>query len=77
MGIQTKIQVWNDALKVYKHQVAQDNAKCMRFVAMAFQLFECLLSKEYCKQWTKIQILICDHEWEDHNGVTQPKHRVT
>ncbi len=55
-GGQTKIQVWIDVLKVYKHQVVQDNSRCLRVVVLVFQLFEHLLSKECCEQLTKIQM---------------------
>ncbi len=73
----TKIQVWNNQTVVYKHNFTQDKSKLGHVIVTMFQLFKRLLREEQCKQWTKIQVHICDHKWQDHNGVTQQKNGVT
>ncbi len=75
-GGQTKIKVFNNTCKVYKHHITQDKAKNTCVMSNMFELFEHLLGKEQCKQWIDIQVCICDHEWQDHDSKTQPKRGV-
>ena len=55
---------------MFEQLLVQDELKSTCVVVAAFQLFECLLREEQHKQWTKIQIRVCDNEWQDHAGIT-------